>query len=296
MNSKELKWFREICATKSITKAATNLYITPQGLSKGMKNLENELGVKLFVRTPNGITLTPYGEKLYEKSEVLLKDYEDILYEMEMLKQQEGGLLRICSAYGIFRILGIDFVLEYEKRNPGVSLDYMEFPDIHIDREIAAGYFDVGFAIGPVENEDLEQIPLFKSAVSLLVYEGHPLFERESVCFADLKDESFVLESRGFKIHELVRKSCQKEGFEPNIIFNTSGFSLCHKLAAQHRGISIVVDLISTDMIQKGLKRIPIRDSFDWNVLMIYQKRFANYKQIVAWKKYTMEWVKKIKK
>lgn len=294
MDYKDIKWFREICECRSITKAAAELYVTPQGLSKSIKHMEEELDVKLFNRSHNGVSLTPYGEKLYEKSEKLLAVYEDIMYEMDMLKQQESGMLRICSAYGVFRILGIDFVLGYEKKNPGASLDYMEFPDIHVDREIESGYYDVGFAIGPVRGENLEQIHLFRSTVSLLVYEGHPLYERESVCFADLKDEPLILESRGFKIHELVRNSCRKEGFEPNIIFNTSGFSLCHKLTAQHRGISVVVDMISTDMIQKGLKTIPIRDSFNWDVYLIYQKRFAEYNHIRLWKKYTMDRVKEV--
>lgn len=291
MNIKDLKWFREICSLKSITKAAANLYITPQGLSKSIKNLENELGVELLERTPNGITLTPYGEKLYEKSEVLLKDYDDLYYEMEMLKQQESGLIRICSAYGVFRILGIDFVLNFEQTHPGMSMDYMEFPDIHIDREVAAGYYDAGFAIGPIADESLEQIPIFQSTVSLLVYEGHPLYERESVSFADLKGEPLVLESRGFKINSLVKQSCAQSGFKPNIIFNTSGFSLCHKLTAQHRGISIVVDKISMDMKKEGLKTIPITDSFIWQVFLVYQKRFANYKQIKIWKKYTLDFL-----
>ena len=121
MNIKDLKWFQEICRLKSITKAAANLYITPQGLSKSIKNLENELGVELLQRTPNGITLTPFGDKLYEKSSVLIKDHEDMLYEMEMLKQQESGLIRLCSAYGVFRILGIDFVLNFEGEIPGAT-------------------------------------------------------------------------------------------------------------------------------------------------------------------------------
>lgn len=52
MNFKELKWFQEICRYKSITRAAASLYVSPQGLSKGIKNLENQLGVSLFIRTP----------------------------------------------------------------------------------------------------------------------------------------------------------------------------------------------------------------------------------------------------
>ncbi len=289
MDSKDLIWFQEVCRCKSITKAAASLFITPQGLSRGIRNLETELGVVLLERTPNGISLTPYGESLYKSSDVLLKDFKEILSEFEMLKQQERGFLRVCSSYGVFRILGPDFIFRFEEQNPDISLDYMEYPDLYVEEEIGKENFDVGFAVGPVKNPELEVIPMFSSPVSLLVYEGHPLSGRDRVRFSDLEGEALILESRAFKIHQLVREYCRAAGFEANIIFNTSGFSLCHKLTAQKRGISVIVDKISDDMTKQGMKRIPFEDGFRWEVKMICKEKFRNFRHIRKWKDYTME-------
>ena len=291
MDSKNLKWFQEVCRCGSITKAASNLFITPQGLSKGIKNLEVELGVKLLERTPNGVELTPYGETLFQHTQILLKDYQNVISEIEMLKQQERGLLRVCSAYGVFRILGVDFVLNFEKENPDMNLDYAEFPDVYVEKEIQDDNYDVGFAIGPIKDTDLEIIPLFHSSVSVLVYEEHPLAQREFVKFVDLKGEKLILESKVFKIHTLVKKSCLNAGFEPDIIFCTSGFSLCHKLTAQKRGISVIVDRISDDMSKQNLKRIPIKDGFSWKVNLICKQKRKNDKHIKKWKAYTEKYL-----
>ena len=67
MNIKELEYFKTVCQHKSITKAAHALYMTPQGLSKIIKNIESEMGASLLNRTGTGISLTEAGAYLYAK-------------------------------------------------------------------------------------------------------------------------------------------------------------------------------------------------------------------------------------
>lgn len=292
MDMKNLRWFQEVCRCGSITKAASNLYITPQGLSKGIKSLESELEASLLERTPNGVSLTPYGECLMRYGESMLAQYQELSAELKRMKQQERGLIRIGSAYGVFRIMGADFVLHFESENPGMSLDYAEYPDCYVEQEVLKGNCDAGFAIGPVREDGLEITPLFSSQVSLLVYEEHPLAERESVQFADLRDEPLILESHLFKIHDLVKENCLRAGFEANVIYCTSGFSLCHKLTAQRRGISVIVNRISADMSAEGMKILPIENSFLWQVNLVCREKEKNLRHIRKWKQYTEKFLR----
>lgn len=90
-----------------------------------------------------------------------------------------------------------------------------------------------------------------------------------------------------FKIHDLVKESCRRAGFEANVIYCTSGFSLCHKLTAQKRGISVIVNRISEDMSKQGLKVIPLEDSFSWEVFLICREKYRNGRLVKKWKAYT---------
>ncbi len=291
MDTKSLIWFREVCDCKSINKAAANLFITPQGLSRAVKSLEGELGVSLLERTAFGVSPTIYGDRLYERSETLLFNFENLVAEMRLLEQQEKGLLRVVSSFGVFRILGIEFIMEFKERHPEIELDYMEYPDSFIEKYVRNENFDIGFAIGPFNKEGLTTIKLFSSGVSLLVYKNHPLAKRESVSFADLENEKLILESREFKINALVDSACRNAGFFPNVIYHTSGFSLCHKMTTQERCISVVVDLISKDMINENLRLIPFEDSFDWDVYLIWNKKKGNNQFIKEWKDYTLNYI-----
>lgn len=292
MNFKELKWFMEICRSKSITKAAANLYVSPQGLSKGIKSLENQLGVSLFIRTPNGVDLTRYGEYLYEKSATLINDMNQLISDLDRMKQMDNGYLRLCSAYGILRILSPDFILQFEQKYPETGIDYMEYPDCHVDEEMERDSFDVAFHVMGTELEGFRSIPMFSSPISLLVYEGHPLTKKERIKAEDLDGEPFIIESRVFQIHRMFQELCICSGIHPNIIFNTSGFSLCHKLCSQKKGLSVVVDRISQDMECRGLKKIPFEKPLEWKVEMIYRKKYEQNKLIRIFKDYTLNYIK----
>ena len=93
----------------------------------------------------------------------------------------------------------------------------------------------------------------------LLVNEEHPLAARESVTIQDLKGEPLYIESSQFYIYHLITGKCQEAGFEREIVFQTSGFSLCHKMVKMKKGISVTVDFVYEDMAGSGLKLIPFQ-------------------------------------
>ena len=76
MTIKELEEFRMICQRGSLARASKELFMSPQGLSRVLKNLENELECTLVDRVVSGIELTESGERLYAYAEVVLGEYE----------------------------------------------------------------------------------------------------------------------------------------------------------------------------------------------------------------------------
>ena len=293
MNTKDLYWFRTVCDCRSMTQAAGLLYVSQQALSKCIKNLEQQLEVVLLDRTGNGVEPTRCGRLLYEKSEAILSRWNDLTQELRSMAHMEKGYLKLCSAYGILRILSPDFLFEFEKKFTDSTIDYMEYPDLHVDDELLRGNFDVAFRIGAEKLPGFAGIPLFSSPISLLVYKGHPLAERDKVRVRDLKDEPMILESAAFHIHHYWRRECARAGFEPNIIFNTSGFSLCHQLCRQKRGLSLVVDRISQDMLQGELVRIPFEEELTWQVSLAFKEEVADYEIIKRFQEHTLDWIGK---
>ena len=78
MDTKDLRFFRQVYEERSINKASKLLFITPQGLSRIIHHLEEELGVSLFQRSANGMLPTESGTYLYENSTPLLEQFDEI--------------------------------------------------------------------------------------------------------------------------------------------------------------------------------------------------------------------------
>lgn len=290
MNIKELESFLCIAASGSITKAATNMYISPQGLSSLVKKIEKELNVTLLERSANGVMLNAYGKLLLDKAKIILNTYEELQNGINNLKRLEHGMIRMVSAYGVLRRLTPDFIFEFMKQNPELHLDYMEFPDNYIDEMVFEEKADIGFAIGPVDNEKFESSFLYEEEVMLLVRVDDELASCDKISLKDIKGRKFIVESNMFKVHTIFVNKCRKYGFEPNIIFGTSGYSLCHKLCAEGKGISLTLKSNCVDMKNAELITIPFEEDFKWQIYMIIKKQKQIEKNIEQLIQFTYSW------
>ncbi|WP_039657446.1 LysR family transcriptional regulator [Clostridium tyrobutyricum] len=294
MNIKELSSFLNVCETKSISKASKELFISPQGLSKTIKNLEKELGVSLFVRSPIGITLTKHGEILERNAKSIIDDLEKLEHEMDSAIKCDKEKIKLVSSYGVLRLLTPECILEFNRIHSNISLEYEEYPDMYIDEYVKKNKADIGFAIEPIDDREFNKVSIKTFELKLLVHKNHPLSKKNLITNEDINNVDMVIENKGFKLHHIVGRHFKEAGVKPNIIFVTSGFSLCHKLCAQNKCVSITMDFINRDMKNNDLVVIPFEDkSLKWTICMI-TKRGHISDTLRMFENYILNWVKNI--
>ncbi len=273
MNIRDLTSFQIIVKEKSLTKASKILYMTPQGLSKVVKNLETELNCKLLVRTVNGIELTESGQCLMEYAAKITEDYNELRNDILHIQQRSHGVVDLLSAYGILRLVTPECIQAFKKRYPEIEFHYREYPDRQVERLFQEREGNVAFSIADFDEGLYDVTELESFPVKLLVNEKHPLSMRESVRIEDLRGEPLYIESSEFKIHHMIVERCRAAGFEPDIVFETSGFSLCHKMVKADKGVSVTVDFVFDDMKEQGIKLVPFSDGlYEWKMCMITRK------------------------
>lgn len=299
MTIKDLENFRTVCEERSITKAARLLYITPQGLSKSIKNLESEWHTQLLNRTTQGITLTETGEYLYQHLPEFLDSYYDIYTNVQKIQQTQNREIDLLSAYGILRLVSPECITDFRTRHPEITLRYREYPDKQVERLFREKEGNVAFTIGPSEPNDFTEfhaIKLESFPIKLLVNRSHSLSQKQYVEITDLKNEPLYLESSDFYIHHLIVEKCKLAGFTPNIVFETSGFSLCHKMVRKNKGISVVVDFVFDDMGDDSMTLIPFCDgNYEWTTYMLTRKEKDISPDILLFRKHVVKWMKNMK-
>lgn len=273
MTIQDLEYFAAVCREHSINRAARMLYITPQGLSKAIKNLEQDC-TRLLNRSSSGITLTESGRYLQEHLEDFLQQYYSIRRGIQSIGERERHEIDLLSAYGILRLVTPECLADFQRQHPQIHLHYREYPDKQVERLFAAKEGNVAFTIGPVAAADCSVKKLESFEIKLLVNRLHPL-KRKGIC-DDPGSQGrgpSIWKAAEFQIYHLITGRCREAGFEPNILFETSGFSLCHKMVRQNRGISVTVDFIFEDMRDPELRTIPFSDgNYRWTTCMITRK------------------------
>ncbi len=260
MTIKELEEYIVICRRGSLAKASKELYMSPQGLSRVLKNLETELDCTLVNRIASGLELTESGECLRDYAEIVLAEYEKLKTDIEKIRASADGSVDLLMAYDVIRYLTPECIMDFQRMYPNISFSFQEYPDRIVERMLMEKKGNAALAIGPFVGDCFDVLSLKKCSLGLLVYEEHPLAKRGQVCVEDLMDEKLYLENSSFKLNEFIQSKCWNKGFEPNIVFETNGFDMCYKMCRMKKGISITVDFIHDDMKTDGLVMVPFEE------------------------------------
>lgn len=297
MDIKDLKIFQTIAEEKSIAKASRILYMTPQGISKIVKNLEQEMGCRLFLRNKSGMELTESGERFLEYAKKDIADYYQVKKDILHIEQRQKKVVDLLSAYGIIRMVTPECIIEFGRRYPDIEFHYREYPDLQVEHLFAENEGNVAFSIGEFDEELYHVVPIEVFQLQLLVNEKDPLSQKESVTIEDLKGRPLYIESSQFALYHLIVKKCEEAGFQPDIAFQTSGFSLCHKMVKANKGISVTVNFVFDDMKEEGMKMVPFSDgNYEWKVCMITRKEEEENEAVQCFRKFIQEWIEKIKR
>lgn len=275
MDTKSIRYFCRVYEEKSINQAARLLFITPQGLSKIIQHLEEELGIALFERSSKGMIPTEAGNYLYSKSRELFDQLVELELGIQRLKDEK-------KKYGIGFACGVLNIFPFQKMSKLTSLysqvkiQWQEGTNAEIIEKIKQGSLSMGFVIGNQCPDNMEMQEIFSMNPDVIVYRGHPFYEREEVSVGELKEEKLItLNEKFYSYHSIIAR-CQDCGFVPDIIAKTMESQLIYRFVKERNGIGVDVNIHHDDMKMGELKRVPLTDAFLWKVNAVYRKGKGN--------------------
>ncbi|BAN46093.1 LysR family transcriptional regulator [Metapseudomonas resinovorans] len=194
MKLHQLRAIVAICESGSIQEASRLLHISQPALSKGIKELETELGVPLLVRSNRGITLTEYGERLVRRARLILEEVRRARDEIETLKGVMDGKVSI----GVSPVTpGAQFITSlnrYRKRYPKVQVQIHELRPSKLMEGLREGQLDLVLTSLPANrsSDGFHWTELYAQPTVLAVRKGHPL--RHARSLVELRDQEWLLQ------------------------------------------------------------------------------------------------------
>lgn len=273
MGLRQLEYFREIASTGSINEAARHLNMSQPPLSYQIRQLENELNVKLFDRTSKGVTLTEAGKLLYDRSGNLLEYARST--ELEVSKTGKKRILRIGLTPTTVDTI-MPYISQFSKKNPDVNFEVHDGITYSLYQYLLDGIIDISVARTPLR---LDEVSYTELCSEPMIAVSAPENTASSLKLADLLHRPLILYRR---YEELIMNTFHAQNMNPDIfcvcddprgamlwakenlataIFPQSMASLCDGLCIQELDEP---DLVTKILLiwAKGKKPVPLVQEF----------------------------------
>ncbi|CAM3684384.1 LysR family transcriptional regulator [Bordetella tumulicola] len=172
---RHLRSFVAVADTESFTRAAERLFLTQSSLSATIRQLEEDVGVKLFERTTRSVSLTPTARHLHQQAAALLLQFDAIVSDLKAVALQQHGHLRIAAAPSIVAWLLIPALPRFQANYPNVTLSVREAGSAEIERRVRDGEVDFAITSRLADYAELTYTPLLKDRYGVVCSKDHPL-------------------------------------------------------------------------------------------------------------------------
>lgn len=274
---KSLLIFKTLYETGTATRTAKDLGITQSGVSRSLAQLEENIGIPLFMRHKKRLVALPEADELYGEILGLLSNLENMKHSIVSLREFGASRIRIASAPA----LGFAYVPKTIARilsdNPKYSIYLDIMPSPEVVRAVEAGYFDVGFVTLPVTSQVLAVDELISTEAVCLMPKNHSLAKAEVITTEDLKGQHLVIPNQPnlaadqLLLH-LSEKNIRIAGkTEANIA------AIC-SLVANGVGITLINPITAYDhqAARNDLLIKPFKPAFHYHFGLVYKQKWAN--------------------
>lgn len=229
----QLKYFCHAAETENFSETARFFLVPPSNISQSIKRLEQELGVSLFDRRANRITLSHAGKGFYRHTKAALEELHQGAEEVQ--KAVLPPRLKICIK--VNRRITMQAVEQFRRAYPEVDLIVRH----HTDRE--DGSFDLIIDGADHREEDYRGEVLLSEEIVLAVRADDPLAKKDRLTAKDLKDSPFITMNSGDNIHSVTRDVCRSMGFEPRIAIQSDDPFYIRQCVELGLGVSVIPSL-----------------------------------------------------
>ncbi|HEY5994834.1 MAG TPA: CysB family HTH-type transcriptional regulator [Gallionellaceae bacterium] len=276
MNFQQLRIIREAARCNfNLTQVGNALYTSQSGVSKHIKDLEDELGVELFVRKGKRLLgLTDPGEELLVIAERILLDSNNIKNLVEQYTRKDEGRLTVAATHTQARYSLPKVITEFKKEFPRVHLKLDQAGPNEIVSTLLNGEADIGVATEALHDATrLESFPYYSWHHAVIVPAGHPLEKERRLTLQALALYPIVTYHEGLTGRAKIDQSFAEAGLAPDIVMSALDADVIKTYVELGMGIGIIASMAFNPAKDASLRLLSCEHLFGANTTYIALRR-----------------------
>ena len=276
MNFQQLKIIREAARCEfNLTEVANTLFTSQSGVSRHIRDLEDELGVEIFIRRGKRLLgMTEPGKALLTIAERILDEAGKVRRLADVFTNETSGILTIATTHTQARYSLPKVIKAFRQLYPNVRLELNQGSPQEIVTMLLAGEADIGIASEMlVNNSSLAAFPWFSWHHALLVPEGHELVQNQPVSLSTLGRYPLITYRQGITGRSRVDRAFQTAGLKPDIVLSAQDSDVVKTYVKLGLGVGILADQACETEENEDLERLDATHLFDASTVWLGLKR-----------------------
>lgn len=286
----QLEYIVAVDTFRHFGKAAENCFITQPTLSMQIKKLEEDLEVIIFDRSKQPLIPTDVGRRIIDQARVALQESDKINSIIKEHKNLISGELKIGIIPTLAPYLLPLFIGNYKRKYPNINIKVEELTTANIIDRLNRDLIDVGILVTPLNEERINEKPIFYEGMLMYVHEDHPLAKKEKIRLKDIATPEIWLLSDGHCFRDQVINLCSFKGAANSALpfhFEAGSLETIMNIVDIEGGLTIIPELATLGMSESRFDHVhtftdinPLRE-----VSLAYSRHFAKYKLVeLLWK------------
>ncbi len=271
---RQIRAFVAVAESGRFSLAAAHMHLTQSALSMMVKQLEGEMGARLFDRHTRMVQITEAGRAFLPVARKTLADLETALAVSRDAAALKHGRVTVATNAVIGATLLPWAMRQFALLHPGIRVILKDVAEEDIYARVRERDVDLGLGTVLDAEDDLDQIPLFRDRLTLLCAHNHPLAAKRRISWRALKGYPFIALAKGSPIRALADRALRHAGLQLAPAFEVSFSSTAISLAAVGLGVTALpinarqlspkVNVVARDLIlpvtQRQVALIQLRE------------------------------------
>ena len=255
MTLNELRFVVALAKARNFRKAAEVCFVSQPALSLAVKKLEDELGVLLFERNRNDVTMTAIGELVVEQATRAIEEANRVKEIARQGNNQLVGALKLGVIYSIGPYLLPEIIPYLRQSAPEMPLIVEENLTINLETQLRNGVIDVAIIALPFDIPGIKTLPLYEEEFVVVVPISHDWAKRDSINPEELADEKILLLNSGHCFSNQVMQACPRLSRNGEILQGNS-LDTIRNMVASNLGLTVLPASATIERYQNPLIKV----------------------------------------
>jgi LysR family cys regulon transcriptional activator len=276
MNFQQLRSVREAVRRQfNLTEVAHALHTSQPGVSRQIRELEDELGIELFVRAGKRLTgMTEPGALVLPIIERLLADSDNLRNAAKDFSSHSAGPLSIAATHSQARYALPPAVKDFRTLYPQVTLSLHQGSPRQVAEMLLSGEADIGIATEALAHYDqLVTMPCYRWTHSIVVPPGHPLLDGQPLTLQRLSHFPLVTYDAGYTGRSHIDEAFTREGLTPSIVLSAMDADVIKTYAELGLGVGVIASIAFDEDRDRNLRAIDAGHLFAVNMTRLAFRR-----------------------